>query len=83
VAVDWARVRANLERRIEALSDEIAAMDATKAGGLPDYKGAGGIGHVAYRESLEKEMERLIGRLAMLPAAGPGTGGTVERIVNI
>jgi len=48
----------NLTSRKEAIGRELAAMDATKAGGKPDA-GKSGIGHVAYRMSLLDELSKI------------------------
>jgi hypothetical protein len=57
----------NIETRLDAIAAELAAMDATKAGGLPDAPG--GIGHVEYRMSLVNEMKMLNAELSRLDGA--------------
>ena len=58
-----ATVLENLQTRRAAVAEEIAALDSTKAGGLPDTKD-GRIRHQAYKEGLYKELERLDGLIA-------------------
>ncbi len=48
----------NLTTRKNAIGVELAAMSATKAGGIPDA-GKSGVGHVAYRMSLLEELKLL------------------------
>ena len=50
----------NLVARRTAVLAEIAALDSTKAGGLPDVQGGGvAIQHQAYKNGLYEELERL------------------------
>jgi len=58
-----ATVLSNLQTRRAAVAEEIAALDSTKAGGLPDTAD-GRIRHQAYKEGLYKELERLDGLIA-------------------
>lgn len=56
----------NLIARREAITAELAAMDATKAGGLPNTRGGGdmlAIDHVGYRKSLYEELAMIGARL--------------------
>lgn len=46
----------NLTARKNAIGVELAAMSATTAGGKPDA-GKSGIGHVAYKDGLYRELE--------------------------
>jgi len=52
---------ANLETRKASICTELAAMAATKAGGLPNSSGAIGknVDHVGYRLSLLAELKEL------------------------
>lgn len=60
----------NISTRLDNIAAELAAMDATKAGGLPDTAGSPlGIGHVAYRMSLVNEQRELLAVLATLEGA--------------
>ncbi len=76
---------ANLKARRLDISRELAGMAPTKAGGLPDYKGAGGVAHVEYRKSLYDELEQINAQLALYgdPDSETGGGGTVSRFVDI
>lgn len=50
----------NIETRLDAIATELAAMSATKAGGLPDSPGSPlYVQHVEYRMSLLNEMKML------------------------
>lgn len=53
----------NIEARLDAIAAELAAMDSTRAGGLPNHSGPNSVDHVNYRLSLLQEMERLQGQL--------------------
>lgn len=57
----------NLAIRRAAICEELAAMDATKAGGLPDAPG--NVGHVEYRLSLYRELEMIDKSLAAAEGA--------------
>lgn len=60
----------NIETRLDAIAAELAAMDATKAGGLPDTAGGGAsVQHVAYRMSLVNEQSALLAVLSKLEGA--------------
>lgn len=51
---------ANLEARRTAVTAELAALDTTKAGGLPNTDGVGvNVDHTDYKRSLYEELERL------------------------
>lgn len=57
-----ATIRENAITRVQAIFTELAALDATKAGGLPNTKTQDGgttVDHVGYRLSLWKELEHL------------------------
>lgn len=63
---------------------ELAALDATKAGGKPDHS-ASGVGHVAYynsRLAALKTLDELIEKAEQDTEAG-GTGGPVEIISEV
>ena len=49
----------NIETRIDNICAELAAMDATQAGGLPDFTDPEHVEHVAYRMSLVNELATL------------------------
>ena len=49
----------NLVSRRNAIGVELAALDATKAGGLPDHSGKANVGHVQYRLSLYQELAHI------------------------
>jgi hypothetical protein len=57
----------NIQTRINNIAAELAEMDATKAGGLPDFTSAEYVQHVEYRMSLIDEMKEL---QAILPTVG-------------
>jgi hypothetical protein len=66
----------NIEARLDAIAEELAALGPTvsggtsKAGGLPDASGdPAGIQHTAYRRSLIEEMERLTVMLSQADGA--------------
>lgn len=79
---DLAEIVANLKSRRLEISRELAGMATDKAGGLPDYKGSGGVSHVAYRKSLYEELAE-INKQLLLYGDGTAGGATVERIVDI
>lgn len=61
-----ATVLENLIIRREAVAVELAALDATKPGGMPDIGGRDGgtdIEHQAYKLNLYKELEYLDGAI--------------------
>lgn len=61
----------NIETRLDAIAAELAAMDATQAGGLPDQSGAGpAIEHVEYRMSLVNEFRELTAALVEVNTTG-------------
>jgi hypothetical protein len=57
----------NLQARRSAILAELAVLDSTKAGGQPDSPA--GIGHVAYKDGLYRELEAIDKRIAA--AEGP------------
>jgi hypothetical protein len=57
----------NLQTRIENIAAELAAMDATQAGGLPDFTSDEYVKHVEYRMSLVNELKEL---QAIIPTIG-------------
>jgi hypothetical protein len=60
----------NLKTRRDAIYVELAALDSTKAGGLPDYSvPEQSVQHVSYRMSLYKELDLINTQLAT--AEGP------------
>ena len=59
----------NIETRLDAIAAELAAMDATQAGGLPNSSEAGSIDHVGYRMSLINEQRELLRVLSKLEGA--------------
>lgn len=59
----------NIETRLDAIATELAAMSATKAGGLPNASAANAIDHVGYRMSLVSEQRELLAVLAKLEGA--------------
>jgi hypothetical protein len=62
----------NIETRLDNIAAELAAMDATEAGGLPNAMTGGGIAsvdHVGYRLSLIEEMRGLVAELSRLEGA--------------
>jgi hypothetical protein len=81
-----AAIAARLRARCADISAELEAMGPTKAGGVPDYKGPGGVSHVAYRESLWKELRDGMAQLALWgdPDLATGNdGGDAVRYVDI
>lgn len=69
---------ANLETRRDAVATELAALGATKAGGLPDSD-ASSVKHEAYKAGLYKELEMLDKAIV---AAQQGSDGPVEVITE-
>lgn len=59
----------NIETRLDAIAAELAAMDATQAGGLPNANGPENIDHVGYRMSLLQEMRDLRAELSAADGA--------------
>lgn len=49
----------NIEARLDAIAEELAAMDSTTAGGLPNNNSSPAVDHVGYRMSLLNEMAAL------------------------
>lgn len=64
----------NIETRLDNIAAELAAMDATTAGGLPDAPGD--VAHVEYRLSLINEMRMLNDELSRLEGAWEVTDET-------
>lgn len=79
------RRRANLEARELAITDELAGMGPDKAGGLPNYRGSGGVDHVGYIESLQAQLKFIREELAIIGRTEDASGGgaTVSRFVDI
>lgn len=69
---------ANLQTRRNAVATELAALGATKAGGLPD-SAASGVAHEAYKAGLYKELAELDARIL---AAQQEDDGPVEVITE-
>jgi hypothetical protein len=67
----------NIQTRIDNIAAELAAMDATQAGGLPDFTSAEYVKHVEYRMSLVNELSEL---QAILPTLGGSWEVTSEFI---
>lgn len=72
----------NLTTRRDAIGVELAALNATKAGGLPTARGEGlSVDHVEYRLSLMEELKQLndlINQAAQNEAADGGNVGMFE-----
>jgi hypothetical protein len=86
MAYSLATIAAKMRARCDSIADELEAMAPDKAGGLPDARGSGMIGHVAYRESLLKELQDTMALLSSWgdPDLATGSnGGDAERYVNI
>lgn len=56
----------NIQTRLDNIAAELAAMDATVAGGLPDFISPEYVQHVEYRMSLVNEMKELTALLSKL-----------------
>lgn len=56
----------NIQTRLDNIAAELAAMDSTQAGGLPDFQSPEYVKHVEYRMSLVEEMKELTALLASL-----------------
>jgi len=57
----------NIRARIAAITAELAALDATKPGGVPDSSGQGeSLNHTGYKMSLYDELERLQAMIARM-----------------
>ncbi len=74
-----ATLRENLITRRNAIGVELAALDATKVGGLADAVGSPlHISHVAYKDALYRELAQIEERLAATaPAVEVRTYGIV------
>jgi hypothetical protein len=57
----------NIQTRIDNICAELAEMDATKAGGLPDFTSAEYVQHQAYKAGLISELSTL---QTLLPTIG-------------
>lgn len=71
----------NLLTRRSAILSELAAMDSTKAGGLPNAQGGGDmvkIDHVGYRKSLYEELAMINSALSAIQ--GPVIHETIGEI---
>jgi len=55
-----------LETRYAAIFTELAALDATKAGGLPNAQQSGAVDHVGYKDGLYRELAAIRAELAAL-----------------
>lgn len=65
----------NLKARRQSIAEELADLDAGRAGGKPDNTGSGGgTQHTAYRLSLYTELESLDARIAQAEL-DPDLGG--------
>lgn len=63
-----ATIKQNLITRAKNIAAELAAMDMTKIGGLPNTKDADGgttIDHVGYRKSLMAELNEILKSLGV------------------
>lgn len=49
----------DLLTRRDAVIAEIAALDATKAGGKPNTSGSNTVDHVGYKDALYRELDQL------------------------
>lgn len=58
---------ASLETRRDAIGEELAALDATKAGGKPNAA-ASGIDHTGYKKSLYDELAAIASMLSVYQA---------------
>lgn len=57
----------NLITRRNAVAAELAALSATKAGGLPNANGPGvGVDHVGYKDSLYRELRELNAQISAI-----------------
>lgn len=65
----------NARTRYNAIWAELAALDATKAGGKPNAAGGGDtINHVGYKDGLYRELESLEKRFPILKTEVDGAG---------
>lgn len=48
-----------LKTRVEAIGAELAALDQTQPGGLPNAGGADEIDHVGYKDGLYRELAQI------------------------
>lgn len=69
---------ANLITRRNAIGVELAALSATTAGGLPDSSKSG-IGHVAYKDGLYRELEFLTEQITALGGDDADGGAVFEQ----
>lgn len=71
----------NLIARRDAISAELAALNTSKAGGLPNTAGAGaGTDHVGYKDGLYRELRELNQQITDARASGGGDGDPWEVI---
>lgn len=57
----------NLKARRAAITAELAALSATKAGGLPNSSGLPvSVDHVGYKDSLYRELREINGLIAQM-----------------
>lgn len=74
-----ATIRENAIARVQAIFAELAALDSTKAGGIPNTKTQDGgttVDHVGYRLSLWKELDYF------MDFFGVETLGELEDVIN-
>lgn len=69
----------NLTTRKEAIATELAALTSTAAGGKPDG-GKSGVGHVAYKDALYRELEMIE---KLLDKANINSGSADSTLVDI
>jgi hypothetical protein len=63
----------NLKTRRTAIYTELAALDATKAGGKPNASGgSAAIDHVGYKDGLYRELRELNEQINIAAAAADG-----------
>lgn len=66
-----ATLRENLIARREAIGVELAALDATKAGGLPNTSGGNSTDEVGYKDGLYRELREIRDELKSLNGEEP------------
>lgn len=65
----------NLKTRRDAIGVELAALSATKAGGLPNVSGdGGGVNHSLYKMDLYRELEMINKQISAVEPAFEVTG---------
>jgi hypothetical protein len=83
-----ATLRENLVTRLEAIGVELAAIDATKVGGIANLAHSSGgtsVDHYKYKMSLYEEMaaiQKQLLEMDQLEAAMDGTDGPAEEITR-